>query len=182
MPGFTNTVTALNLLQAKIQALQWNNAPAFGQVSIFDATDFLVALRELMAFADRICIIIHDRERYISTRKGTVLDIRQHRDVTLVMADRHLLRTKALMGDPAPPAPGIPTPGAFNLKDLVIQPAPAGIIGLLQPGMYIEPLEGEQMILTQKVREELQGRVAFTMSIRLWGGNVLVPIGIQPIP
>jgi hypothetical protein len=41
--GFLNTIAALNALMAKLQAIQWNNAPAFKKVAMFDMTNLVNA-------------------------------------------------------------------------------------------------------------------------------------------
>jgi hypothetical protein len=174
--GFSATGTALTALQAKLLALQWNGAAAFASVNVFDMSNLVVALQELISYANRQCLIVHDVERFECSRKGTQLDVRQRRTIVLLISDRHQgSRQKAMLGDAA----GVPpTPGALALKDVVLN----GIVGLLEPGMYIEPVAGEQMVLEQKVRDQLQGRVAFSLTLRLVGGNVVVNLGQTPIP
>jgi hypothetical protein len=179
--GFTDTNAALQLLLAKLTALQWQPPapgapqPAFSKVALFDLSDLVVALRELMSFENRICLVVHDLEQFVNRREGQELHTCQHRAVTLVMSDRYVgNRQTALSGDGAAGT----TPGVMALKDLVL----ASIVGLLQPGMYVQPEHGDQMLFQQKVRDELQGRVAFTLGLTLIGGNVITPLGRQPIP
>jgi|GEM_PF-2659667 hypothetical protein len=174
--GLHDTVAVLNALQAALQAVQWNNAPAFDKVDFFDMSDLLKALQEVFNFANRVCVIIHDREHFESEKKGNELHVRQTRTVGLIIADRNIGNRKfALMGGD----PQNKTAGALSLKDAVLN----GIIGLLpgQPGILVKPDTGEQMLIQAKVRDELQGRVAFTLQFTLEGGNAIFPIGRQPI-
>jgi hypothetical protein len=173
--GFLSTSAALQLIASKITAIQYNGGPCFSKVALFDMTNLATALTELFSYGNRVCFIAHDTENFMNKKEGRVLHCRQTRDIHLLISDRQIAnRQFALFGDPN----SVNTPGAFALKDLVLN----NILGLIQPGMYIEPVSGEQMILEKKTREELQGRAAFTLSLRLIGGNVDIDLGQQPIP
>ena len=170
--GFLSTKTALLVLKKKLESLTLGNDKAFESVEMFDMSNLLAALQELFKFGDRICLIVHDQEQFTNARAGRELRCRQSRDVVLMIGDRHIAnRQKALFGDET-------TPGAFSLKDTVLN----SVVGLLEAGIYCEPLRGEQMVLEKKVREELQGRVVFSLTLRLHGGNVIVDLGQAPIP
>lgn len=174
--GFLSTVSALEALQAKLKCLRIGNDQAFVTVALYDMSNLLQALTELIAIGDRVCLIVHDQERFDNARAGRELRSRQMRDVMLLIADRNVAsRQKALFGDPAsvPPQPGV-----LALKDLILN----HVVGLLQPGLYCQPMHGEQMVLEKKIRDELQGRVVFTMGLQIVGGNVIVDLGQQPIP
>jgi ribosomal protein S13 len=172
--GLYDTIGALNALKTKLQAVQWNGAAAFVTVAMFDMSNLVVALQELLAIGDRVCLIVHDQERFENERRGRSLHTKQVRDIALLIADRNITnRQKALFGDA-----DIPLPGALALKDAILN----GVVGLLQPGMFIQPMHGEQIVLEKKVRDELQGRVAFTLGIQLVGGNIITDLGQQPIP
>jgi hypothetical protein len=172
--GFQDTVTALETLQEKLQAIQYESAPLFQAeaVRIFDMTDLAAALLELLNFSNRICLIVHDREKFRNEKKGNELHTWQTRDLVLLIADRHFAnRQTALIGD------GDKTPGALKMKDMVL----GEVVGLLQPGMFIQPIDGEQLVLQQKERAQLQGRVAFSLGLQLVGGNIITELGRQPI-
>lgn len=192
--GFQPTVNALQVLQAALQAIPLsavgvtadntnttadsttqtadNAGLAFQKVAMFDMSNLVVALQELITYANRVCLIVHDNERFTNEKKGRQLFTRQTRQVSLLMADRHFAnRQKALFGDKG-------TPGVLALKDAVL----GEIVGLLEPGVYVQPVHGEQMVLEQKIRETLQGRVAFMLVVELVGGNIITDLGVQPIP
>ena len=175
--GFSNTNTALTALADKLTALQWTpeGGPAqnaFAKVALFDMTNLAVALRELMSYADRVCLIVHDSERFENEHKNRELRTRQRRDVQLLIADRQIAnRQAALSGDNK-------TPGVLALKDIVL----GAVVGPLVPGVFIQPEHGEQMILSEKARAELTGRVAFVLGLQIVGGNIITDLGPQPIP
>lgn len=192
--GFQPTIAALQTLQTKLQAIPIpllgatadttastadsttatadNASLAFQKVAMFDMSNLLVALQELVTYTSRVCLIVHDTEQFENEKKGTQLHVRQRRNITLLIADRHFAnRQKAMFGDGT-------TPGVLALKDAVLN----NVLGLLAPGIYCQPIHGEQMVLEQKVRDQLQGRVAFTLGLELVGGNVIIPLGPQPFP
>jgi len=127
----------------------------------------------LFVAGDRACFIVHDQERFVSERIARELRVRQERDVSLLIVDRAIAnRQTALFGD------GVNVVGVLNIKDAILN----SVVGLLQPGIFCKPVHGEQLVLEKKVRDELQGRVAFTLDLCLVGGNVIVDLGPQPIP
>lgn len=171
--GLSDTVGALTALKTKLEAIQYQAAPAFGKVAMFDMTNLQVALMELLTASSRVCLIVHDVETFETKKNGQSLDVRQSRELSLLVADRHFAnRQIALFGD------GDKTPGALKLKDLILN----NVLGMLQSGMYCEPIHGEQLVLEQTIRDQLNGRVGFILGLRLVGGNVTIPLSRQPIP
>ena len=177
--GFSATNTALDKLVADLQAIEWTplSGPvqsAFNKVSLFDMSNLAVALRELMTFVGRVCFVVHDSERFENSRPGSGRELRtrQTRSITLLISDKQIAnRQIALFGDAT-------NPGALALKDLVLD----SIVGLLVPGVFVQPEHGEQMILSEKARAELTGRVAFALGLQIVGGNIITDLGPQPIP
>ena len=79
----TPTVAALNAVKDKLVALQWTppSGPAvaaFGNVALYDMTDLAQALRELLAFKDRVALVIHDSESWEHAVEGQELRSEEH--------------------------------------------------------------------------------------------------------
>jgi hypothetical protein len=174
--GFHNTAACLQALQALLLTVQVNNAPAFGKVDFFDMMDPVKALQEVFKMARRVCVIVHNRERFENTRAGRELRTRKIDHITLIIGDVNVgNRTYALLGTPTVTQ----TVGAMPLKDAILN----AVCGVLpgQPGVFIQPTNGEQFLMQQKVRDELQGRVFYNLDLELSGGNQIVDLGQQPI-
>jgi hypothetical protein len=175
------TKDVLTTLKTKLAALQWTPTggpaeAAFHHVEIFDMSDLVVALQELLALeGHRVCLIVHDSESFENEVKGRDLHCRQSRQVRLVLADRHWTeRQAAMLGDTATPQT---TPGALKLKDITL---PA-VCGLLQDGIRCEPGSGELALLQSSDRADLAGRIVYFQDLTLAGGELKFDLGNKPI-
>ncbi|HXG46044.1 MAG TPA: hypothetical protein VNO52_00335 [Methylomirabilota bacterium] len=172
-----STVAALTALKTRIAAVQWEGRDAFDKVELFDMTDLPRALRELLTFGNRVCLVILDFESWETETFGQELRAHQTRALELLIADRHWgNRQLALIG-------GDDTPGALALKDLVL---PA-VFGLLvagtntASGLYCVPGDGELIELQDKARDELAGRIVWRQGLRITGGLLRAQLGKRPI-
>lgn len=178
--AFKPTITVLNVLKARLEALQWTPPgegaepePAFERVELFDMSDLEAALRELLVFKGRCCFIILDSERFDNSTEGQKLLSRQVRTVVLMIADRNYAkRQKAMVGDSS-------TPGVLVLKDLVLNGeanAPEkSVLGLMKSGaenlgVVAVPVSGSFVGLRDEGRDNLPGRLAWSIDLELRGG------------
>ena len=180
--GNSNTIKStkgvLETLKSKVSAVQWTPSVGpvqalFGKVEIYDLTDLAIAINDLLAFKDRICLVVLDSEDYENVRSGQELHCLQTRRVVLLMADRHWTKAQtALLGD------GTKTPGVLDMKDLVL---PA-VIGLLQDGVMCEPGTGElSAVQSQDKGRTKDHRITYWQPLTLRGGEYFAELGRKPI-
>jgi hypothetical protein len=140
---------------------------AFQKVELHDSSDLRLALMELVIFEDRVCIIALDEDLFNKERKGSNLICHGTTQVILMIADRRFgEREKALVGDTT-------SPGVLGLKDLVIPAVfgPLSTTGALQ-AIYCAPANGVEMTLEAENREDLAGRLAYVLSLTVYGGEM----------
>lgn len=180
-----STKSVLETLKSKVAAVQWTPSGGgaavalFGKVEIYDLTDLAVAINDLLAFKDRICLVVLDSEDYENIKQGQELHCLQTRRVVLLMADRHWTKAQtALLGD------GTKTPGVLEMKDLVL---PA-VIGLLQDGVMCEPGTGELSAVQAVSAEEKKSRsrsgdhrITYWQPLTLRGGEYFAELGRKSI-
>jgi hypothetical protein len=177
------TTAALEVVRAKLAVLQWTPpgggaaVAAFGSVSVFDMTDLVQALRELLAFKDRVALVIHAGETWEHVIDGQELRSHLTREVQLLLSDRAWAkRQDALLGTAT-------TPGALALKDLVV-PALHGILIAgtdTASAIYGQPQAGELIELQDRARKDLAGRIVYRQPVELIGGMLVSKLGKRPI-
>jgi hypothetical protein len=187
--AFTNTLTVLNALKAKLEALQWTPQAgpaeaAFKRVDLFDISEIETALEELFVFKDRVCFVILDSEHFDNeATTSTKVISKMTRSVALLIADRNYgKRQKALIGTDA-------SPGVIALKDIVLNGddrPDSSVIGLLRDGVtdlrvYCRPVNGVFIRLQDKKRENLAGRIVYEQDIEIRGGFFEATLGRGPI-
>ena len=167
MTSFLDSLTPLNALEAAIVALQWEGSAAFQRVELFDITNLELAVKSLLAFEKRLCIIVHDSESFENFIEGSRLTSRQSRRVLLIIGDQVIGdRQVALLGDAN-------TPGILKLKDLVLN----GLFGALSTHIYAEPLSGEVMQIIGDGDDPMPGRVTWIADWQLSCPPVSVTLG-----
>ena len=188
--AFTNTLTVLNALKAKLEALQWTpqGGPAeaaFKRVDLFDISEIETAIEELFVFKDRVCFVVLDSEHFDNeAATSTKVISKMTRSVALLIADRNYgKRQKALIGTDA-------SPGVLGLKDIVLNGDDSGpdssVIGLLKNGntdlrVFCRPVNGVFIRLQDKKRENLAGRIVYEQDIEIRGGYFEASLGRGPI-
>jgi hypothetical protein len=177
------TVPLLQALQARLQALTWTAPgqppqPAFARVLIHDLRDLAAVVREMLAFDDRICLIVYEGDRWSNRSEGTQLLSELTRDVTLIVSDRQLGdRPAALLG-------GHNNPGAYLLGDLVAEALrgplalpPKDAAGAVGSRAWMQPVEGRPLLMAEKDREELTGRGGKIISLEIRSGTASAYLG-----
>lgn len=180
----SSTEQLLDAVQACLEQLRWEGEPAFGRVARFDQLDLAVAVEELQATADRLCLLVYEGDRYETHHAGRQLHVRRTALVSLLMADRQVAnRIESVFGGPG-------LPGVVALKDLVLgfcawPPAPGDyrpkpVTGRLFPGVYVRPVSA--LPLPRDDRPDvLVGRRAWVVRLELVGGQLDFDLGQQPI-
>lgn len=165
-PILTGLVTALRDLTYEQDGVA---IPAFEAVALFDLTDLLEALKELVAAKDRVCLVIFAGTDFDNRISGQALHTKAVRRVTLVVADRNFGdRLKAFIGDDQ-------SPGAYLLADRIVEQLRGPLDGV--PGAYIQPMDAEPMSIDGKVRDELVGRGAMLVQLEVVGGEAMANQG-----
>ncbi len=179
------TLTVLDALKAKIEALQWVPAAgaaeaAFQKVALFDMSDLETALQELLIFDGRVCVIVLVSEQFENGAGGGLkLIMRQLRHVSLLIADRDYgNRQNALTGSET-------SPGVLALKDLVLSGQVLGLLTSGAPavslGITVTPTQGAFVRLVDQTRENLAGRLCWEQDLELRGGYLEALLGPGPV-
>lgn len=177
--SFIPTLTVLDALKAKLEALQWtpeggSPEPAFGAVKLFDLSELDTAFEELLVFKQRACFVVLDVERFENEISGSKLLAAQRRTVALLITDRDYgKRQRALEGSAT-------SPGVLALKDLVLDPS-AEVLGLITEGVVCEPGAGGFLELKSDARDRNPGRICYEQDLELSGGDAEFAIGPAPI-
>jgi hypothetical protein len=183
---FFDTLTVLNKLVTNLAALDWTytTAPseehpageqvsidAFEAVELFSSVDPATALNDLIIIAEgRVCLVVPDMESFETVLDGTVLGVKQHLDVCLLITARNWAdRNDVLAGD------GAASPWVLDLKDTVLN----GIVGKLgtTPDVVVSPITGEIFNLESSAKDDLPGRLVYALNLRLAGGVRRVSLG-----
>lgn len=138
---FVSTIYLLEALRRQLSALTLP-APraaeaAFQIVRPCAHENLAGALRELVVYEDRVCLIVPTATRHANARAGRVLTSRRTAEFLLLIADRAYADadgSEAAFGGPD-------APGAAALAELVIAALTGRSLGL--PGVALEPGAGE---------------------------------------
>ncbi len=165
-------------LVAKLKAIRWNAEAAFDQVTPFDVTDLELAIQELAATGNRVCLVVIHSEQFEHEVSGHDLHITHSVPITLLLADKNFSdRQSAFFGDQR-------TAGALTLRDLVLGLDPRGnpnFLGKLTAQTYVAPTNGMPFIVNQELRDKLSGFGVWSLSCDVIGGAQQMPLGDAPI-
>ncbi|MHB8520725.1 MAG: hypothetical protein ACYDH9_08195 [Limisphaerales bacterium] len=163
--AFIPTLNILSALNTAIAALKLadGTTAAFDKVAYYDKPDLTRALAELRIFANRICLIVPDGDRYESQVDGRFAIVQAHRTVILLLADRQpAVRQAASTGDTN-------TPGVVKLNQIVVDALCGVDLGI--GAVRVLPQHGEPVMISDAARKDLPGREAWTIELSIAAGR-----------
>lgn len=157
----------------EITLSEFEDAPAFEKVDLFDLADWEDALRRLAMNQQRSAVLIWAGEDWQHNRETTVLSSKRTQDFELLISERRLdAPVAALTGDDL-------SPGVVGLKDLVV----AALLGVLLEaeaeleGVYITVQNVQRAVLSVDDKKKDAGRQVLILSLQAEGDWFTTAVG-----
>lgn len=157
---FINTKSFLDGLVAKLSGLTfpagsdpWAETPVFQAVRLYDIPQLEEALKDLLEFSERLCLIVPREDRFEPATKGHSMEVSKTSNVLLIITDRDYAPGKAsYFGGPD-------HPGVTHIKDLVIEELIGETLDL--PHVLLTPEDGESIRVASSADKLQEGREGY---------------------
>jgi hypothetical protein len=169
--GFIPTLTLLQAVRAAVAAITLPapfSGAAFAETRLYAHENLTQALRDLLVFEDRVCLIIPTAARHENTESGRFLQCRRETEFALLVCDRVYggqFDAEAALGN-------ADTPGMIALAELTIGALAGQSLDL--PSVCLKPGAGEPFRLTSAERDEAPGRECWAQTFTTSAGEVRV--------
>jgi len=162
----------LAALKTAIEGVQYQDAPAFERVELFDNNSITDAISRLLGYDKTLCFIIPLDEQFTKITSGRKLLFGRSLPIALLISDRAIdSRQKALFGSED-------TPGAHRLMEAVL-PAIIGQLIENPNGVVCKPTNCGvvDVINTDK---NLPGRAVIELDVECTGGTIETTLSLSP--
>lgn len=174
---FQTSTTVIKKLKAALEAMRfpetedeaaWEGELLFERVDVYDVPRLEDALRDLLNFRNRICLIVPRPEQFNSESQGGVLRCTKSQQFILLISDRDYLPGKpSFFGSSA-------FPGVMAMKDVVVDQIIAETFAL--PDVLMEVVDGESIRVAENERSLKKGREGYRLILSTPMGEVQRPI------
>jgi len=168
--SFKTTVQIIEALKAKLEVMAFTDEalPAFAGKLIFDAINFYdiprleQALKDLLQYKNRICLIVPGIERFENETKGSILETKKYQDFLLIISDRDYTPGKGShFGDDT-------HPGVLLMKDTVLDELLGKSLDF--GDVIIEPSDGESIRVAESDKALSKSREGYRLLFRIQMG------------
>lgn len=174
--SFQSTSKVLNALKAKLEGLVFpDDAPVmaglavFESVRVYDVPRLEQALKDLLEYKNRICLIVPRPEKFRGSTKGGNITVSKHQDFLLILTDKDYSTGKpALFGSDT-------QPGVLSMCEVVVEELIAETLGL--PDILLVPEDGESIRVSANEKNLSSGREGYRLFLSTPMGSIDRSIG-----
>ena len=172
--SFINTKSVLDAVTEKLEALVFPEESVLAGESVFERVDVYdiprleVALKDLLNFKNRICLIVPLNETYVPETKGGMIHTRKSQQFLFIVSDKDYMPGKpSYFGDAT-------RPGVLVMKDLVIEALLGASLDLAH--VVMSPVDGEGLRVAESEKALQQSREGYRLRMETPMGEVKAPI------
>jgi hypothetical protein len=166
---FISTLELLGRVKARLVAMEASaGVPLFDKVEFYAQPNIVKALEELRLFKQKICLIVPSGDDYESEFAGVDVRSEVTREFVLLFSDRDYgKRQDASTGDEK-------RVGVIAMKDAIEENLLGQNLDYNPRMIRLRPMTGEAVLLSDKDKDRLTGREAWSMTWQASGGRKIV--------
>lgn len=172
--SFIQTKSVIDALKSKLETMVFPSDSSFAGQSLFQSVEAYdiprleTALRDLLNFDDRICLIVPMPETFENTTSGGELRTIKRQQILLILSDKDYVPGKpAFFGNDT-------QPGVLCMKDIVVEQLLGASLDLNH--VIFSPVDGESLRVAEDEKQLQKSREGYRLIFETPMGEVRAQI------